>query len=525
METVESIIKHYQGALDRFLPIVQKRSKKTYIGAAIALITLQRIYSYFRVPKNLRHLSKIPFFSMAKAQYNREPPHIRYKKITQTAIIEGGGIYVSKIPFDWTVFVANPMVAKHVLMKAESNPKSHDFLDIMGPNSPFVRFLGYDTVGIINGQSWKRQRKVMNPAFHRSMPIKTMASVMPSLFSAIEKKEGEVLVSELMKDFTLDVLGLTIFGFEFKALQGDPELWTSTYSLVNDGLFDPLLNVMGSFSFLLTLIFPEKRKQMNAVTRMNAKLAQLIEEKRQEVIKGIHANKPENEKDLVTLMLEAEQANERIKDEELRHNVAGFFLAGHDTTAHTLSFCLYNLAKNKDVQNKLRQEIIAVLGDDPVDIEPTLEELKQMEYLNLVIKENLRHSGPADSLLPRVAREDIAINGTFIPKGSTINLDIYAIHHDPKYWTDAEEFIPERFDIGGEQENHEGLTWLPFSNGARQCIGMNFSLTEQRLLLTMLLRKYEVDISQKSIHYDRVVINDINTKAPDSLGLIFTKRY
>lgn len=104
-------------------------------------------------------------------------------------------------------------------------------------------------------------------------------------------------------------------------MQGDPENWTSTYALVNEGLFDPLLNVMGSFSFLLTLLFPEKRKQMDAVSRLNAKLAQLAEQKRKEVQEGLHADKPENEKDLVTLMLEAEQANEAIKDEELRVSI------------------------------------------------------------------------------------------------------------------------------------------------------------------------------------------------------------
>lgn len=525
MEIAETVIKSYQFALDKLLPAIQKNTKKSYIGAAIALITLQRIFSYFRAPKKLRHITSIPFFAMAKSHYNREPPHSRFKRLIYPAISKNGGLYVSKIPFDWTVHIASPIAAKHVLMKAESNPKSHDFLDMMGPNSPFVQFLGYDTVGIANGQDWKRQRKVLNPAFHRSMPIKTMASVIPSLFSYIEKNNGTVSISLLMKDFTLDILGLAIFGFEFKALQGDPENWTSTYALVNEGLFDPLLNVMGSFSFLLTLLFPEKRKQMDAVSRLNAKLAQLAEQKRKEVQEGLHADKPENEKDLVTLMLEAEQANEAIKDEELRHNIAGFFLAGHDTTAHTLSFCLYNLAKNKAVQQKLRQEIINHMGDEPMDVEPTLEQLKEMEYLNLVIKENLRLAGPADNLLPRVAKEDIIIDGTLIPKGTTLNIDIFAIHHDPRYWADADQFIPERFAKGGEQENHEGLTWLPFSNGARQCIGMNFSLTEQRLVLAMLVRKYEISVPENSIHYDHVIIGDASTRAPDSLELSFTKRY
>ncbi|KAG1440295.1 hypothetical protein G6F56_011982 [Rhizopus delemar] len=92
-------------------------------------------------------------------------------------------------------------------------------------------------------------------------------------------------------------------------------------------------------------------------------------------------------------MLEAEEMEEEVTSNiELRHNIAGLFLAGHDTTAHTLSACLYNFAKNKiqDVQHKLRQEVFDILGDTPMDVVPTLEQLKAMEYLNLVLKENLQ---------------------------------------------------------------------------------------------------------------------------------------
>ncbi|CAO3680746.1 unnamed protein product [Rhizopus stolonifer] len=160
-----------------------------------------------------------------------------------------------------------------------------------------------------------------------------------------------------------------------------------------------------------------------------------------------------------------------------------------------------------------------------MDVVPTLDQLKAMEYLNLVLKENLRHNGPADNLLPRIAKEDIIVDGTLIPKGTTVNIDIYAIHHDLKNWEDVEKFIPERFAKGGEHDVHEGLTWLPFSNGARQCIGMSFSLTEQRLILAMMVRRYEISISKDSIHYDHIIMNETTTKAPDSLELIFTKRY
>ncbi|EIE80372.1 hypothetical protein RO3G_05077 [Rhizopus delemar RA 99-880] len=525
MEIAEFALESYRSTLEKILPVLQKKSKKSYIGAAITLIVLHRIYSYFKVPKRFQHLPKLSYFPSAKSIFNNEPIYDRYKRLVFPVIKENNGIYVSKISFDWTVYIANPVAAKHVLLKADLYPKSHDFLKMLGSNSPVVQFLGYDSVGLTNGHVWKNQRKLMNPAFHRSMPINTMSTVIPDLFFVIEKENGTIAVPSVMRDFTLDVLGLTVFGFDFKALKGDPDEWTKTFTLANEGLFDPILNIFGPFSFILTAIFPKRREQLKAVAKLNGKLEQLIHQKRMEIENGAYSNTPENEKDLVALMLEAEKRGEGLtNDLELRHNIAGFFLAGHDTTANALSFCFYNLAKNKHVQNKLRQEIISVLGDDPKDVVPTLDQLKEMPYLNLVLKENLRLNGPADNILPRVAAKDMVVDGTFIPKGATVNIDIYGIHHNPKFWNNPDDFIPERLDENGEQDSHDGLTWLPFGNGARQCLGMNFSLTEQRLLLVMMIRKYEIDVPKDSIHYERVIFGS-ETTPPNSLELTFKKRY
>ncbi|KAG1046989.1 hypothetical protein G6F43_010543 [Rhizopus delemar] len=463
---------------------------------------------------------------MAKSFLTCEPPYSRFKRITFPAIQEGNGFYVSKIPIDWTVYVANPVAAKQLLMKSNNFPKSHRGFDIVGEKSPAAQFVGRDSVVLSNGEVWKKQRKIMNPVFHRSMPIKTVASLVPLLFSAIEEANGRIHITPRMKDFTLDALGLTILDFEFKALQGDPDHWTSTYRLVMLTLFDPILNVFSALERLLVYVYPKRRRSANAVAKLNAKFDRLIDKKREELQNGVFSNKPDNEKDLVTLMLEAGmQEDISITNEELRHHMSLLFLAGYDSTSNTLSFCLYHLAKNKRVQQKLREEIINILGDDDMDIVPSLEELKQMKYMNMVIKENLRLNMPVDLSLPRKTAEDTFLADTFIPKDTTISVDVGALHRDPKSWKDPDEFVPERFEADGEQKDHEGLTWVPFSNGTRQCIGMNFSLMKQRLTLTMLLRKYEVDLPKDSIHYDHIVHERPVYICPESLELIFTKRY
>lgn len=91
-------------------------------------------------------------------------------------------------------------------------------------------------------------------------------------------------------------------------------------------------------------------------------------------------------------------------------------------------------------------------------------------------------------MLARNVVEGINIAGTYIPKGQRISIDFNAIHMNPAIWHNPEEFIPERFQKGGEHEQIEGFSWVPFSNGSRQCIGMNFSLAEQKVVLSMLCK-------------------------------------
>lgn len=95
-------------------------------------------------------------------------------------------------------------------------------------------------------------------------------------------------------------------------------------------------------------------------------------------------------------------------------------------------------------------------------------------------------------MIPRIAAEDTDLSGTFIPKGTAVNVNIFSIHHSSKFWTHGEEFNPDRFAEGGEGdgEHVDGRIWLPFSTGARQCIGMGFSLYEQRVLLSMLCKSF-----------------------------------
>ncbi|CAO3654865.1 unnamed protein product [Mucor fragilis] len=410
-------------------------------------------------------------------------------------------------------------------MKTDNFPKTHQFFSNSGDDTPLAMLLGKENVAVSNAEVWRKQRRIMNPAFHRSRPIKTFGSVMPFLFSAIDENPDKVMISKQIKGFTLDALGLSVFGFDFQSLRGDPQNWADTYHTVMSNIFNPMSSLLIRFSFIWRLISTKFVQIQKATDRLLSMMENLADEKRRQILNGEMEDLADQEKDLLTMMIEADiEEGTKTTTTQLRQNIAFFLFAGHDTTANAISLCIYNLAKNPDIQQKLREEVSGILGNDPtVDTVPTLDDLKQMTYLDLVIKENLRRSGPVDRIVSRDATEDFIINGTHIPKGTQLNIDIGSLHFNPKLWHNPEEFIPERFAPGGENDSHEGFAYLPFGHGARQCIGMHFSLIEQKVVIAMLVKKYFIEVPKDSIHYDDIKFDMPMTISPESLELKFTK--
>jgi cytochrome P450 len=160
-------------------------------------------------------------------------------------------------------------------------------------------------------------------------------------------------------------------------------------------------------------------------------------------------------------------------------------VAGHETTASALGFVLYVLGKYPHVQQKLVEEIESVCGMDKT---PTYEQLNSMEYLYDIIRETMRLYSPVGGVTPKIAAEDTEICGYHIPKGTLINMSLWSVHHSEVYYgPTVNEFRPERWQ-GEEGKKIHKFAHVPFSAGARVCIGNNFSLVEQKLFLIKLLQ-------------------------------------
>ncbi|CAG8473344.1 4914_t:CDS:2 [Cetraspora pellucida] len=191
------------------------------------------------------------------------------------------------------------------------------------------------------------------------------------------------------------------------------------------------------------------------IDRLNNLLEDIIKEKRKSLAAG------QSNGDLLELMLKAceDSDNPTLSDIELRHNLAIFMVAGHDTTATALSTLLYLLAVHKDVQRKAREEVLKILDDN---LTPSAEQHASLKYLNMVIRENLRLYPPVPTLPLRVLTEDLKYKNFLLPAGTFIGLFLYGIQNSSKLWENPEKFLPERFE-----NEHENYSWLAFGGGSR----------------------------------------------------------
>ena len=189
--------------------------------------------------------------------------------------------------------------------------------------------------------------------------------------------------------------------------------------------------------------------------------------------------------DLLTRLMQArdEETGEPLSEDLLRDELITTFFAGHETTARTMTFTWYALAKNPEVAERLHAELDSVLGDHS----PTLNDLHQLPYTLQVIKEVLRLYPPAPFYIRDALAEDKL--GDFETHGLPVLMSPYYTHRHPDFWEHPLEFNPDRWTPEQESKMHP-YAYHPFAAGQRVCIGNNFSLLESHILLALLAREY-----------------------------------
>ncbi|KAI8646173.1 cytochrome P450 [Parasitella parasitica] len=280
-------------------------------------------------------------------------------------------------------------------------------------------------------------------------------------------------------------------------------LYKEAFSIVRD----PLVYLFPAYTRIPSKYIPYRNRARKANENLRKILSDIIIDRKRKirdnhlVLSNDLNSSGADEPDLLTLMIMAAEDghvpnNSYLTDGELVSNLAVFF-------------------------------VLHVLGDSPEDIIPTREELKQMEYLDNCIHETMRINPPTSGNLPRVVTKDTNLGGFFVPKETRISIELYSVHHITKYWDNPEEFNPDRFDKKSTNYRKDAI-WMPFGYGPRTCIGQNFSLSEQRVVQAMMLKRYTWTLAPNSEHRHGLKNANgggIGLLGPESLKIKLTRRY
>jgi cytochrome P450 len=332
-----------------------------------------------------------------------------------------------------------------------------------------------------DGETWLRQRRIAQPAFHRQKIIALGASMVRSAEAAATGFRAHVrsgravdVASEMMK-LTLRIAGETLLSTD---VSGEAETVGRALTVM---LHEARRRIIASYSLPLSIPTPRNRRLTEAMGALDRLVYRLIHERRKS------GGGPE---DLLSMLLSARDADtgEAMTDKQLRDEVLTIFVAGHETTANALAWTFYLLSKYPAAARKIRAELAEVLGGRS----PSVDDLPRLKYTSMVLDESMRLYPPA-WMFTRAARTDDEIGGYFIPKGSFLFLSPYIVHRKPSLWDDPEGFDPERF-APERAASIPRFAYFPFGGGPRQCIGNTFAIMESVLLLAVFMQKYRLDL-------------------------------
>ena len=371
------------------------------------------------------------------------------------------------------VWVTDPALVERILLhEAESFPKTPLEKRI------FVATLG-DGILTSQGPSWRWQRRAAAPLFRHQ----DLVAHVPAI---AEAGQGQLRDWQVGPPSTVRPVDRNMTDLTY-------QVFTRTLLAGADRADGDILKARGA-EFLSRISWeiawamlrmpqwvwhPAKRSMRRAAEEMRAAVRRIIAARRQTAL-----GEGEPGRDILGRLLAARDAEtgEPMSDEQVIDNLLTFILAGHETTAKALTWTLYLLARAPEWQERVRSEVEAVCGAEPV----AARHLDALKVTSRVLKESMRLYPPAP-VLSRMVGRDLDLGGHRLSAGTLIVMPVFAIHRHRRLWDDPDRFDPDRF-LPEAEANHLRTQFMPFGFGSRTCIGMAFAMIEATVLLATLVR-------------------------------------
>jgi cytochrome P450 len=322
------------------------------------------------------------------------------------------------------------------------------------------------------GDSWLRQRRLSQPAFHRERVAsyaKIMTDYAQQMLATWSDGETRDVHQEMMR-LTLRIVVRALFNVETEEV----------------GKISFAMNVLMRNSTGIRLLLPPVARYLPTPAMIEFRRAvRHMDETVYRIIAARRAAEGDSG-DLLSMLMQArDEDGSRMNDKQLRDEVMTFLLAGHETTALALSWTWHLLVQNPEVEEKLHAELDGVL----VGRAPVFSDLPALRYTERVIKESMRLYPPAWSLARTVVKE-FEVGGYRIPAGANVVMSQWIMHRDPRYFPEPEKFDPDRW-LPERLQKLPRFAYFPFGGGPRQCIGASFAMMEATLLLATIAQHFQ----------------------------------
>ncbi|XP_068307998.1 carotene epsilon-monooxygenase, chloroplastic-like [Pyrus communis] len=389
--------------------------------------------------------------------------------------------------------VSDPAIAKHVLRNYGKYAKG-----LVAEVSEFLFGSGF---AIAEGPLWTARRRAVVPSLHK----KYLSVIVDRVFCKcaerlVEKLQRDALngtavnMEDRFSQLTLDVIGLSLFNYNFDSLNAYSPVIESVYTALKEAELRstdilPYWKVDVLRKIIPRQIKAEKAVQVirSSVEELIAKCKEIVEAEGERIDEEEYIN--DTDPSILRFLL---ASREEVSSEQLRDDLLSMLVAGHETTGSVLTWTLYLLSKNPHTLVKAQEEVDKVLRGQ----RPSYDDIKNLKYLTRCIMESLRLFPHPPVLIRRAQVADVLPGNYKVNAGQDIMISVYNIHRSSKVWERAEEFVPERFDLEGSvpNETNTDFRFIPFSGGPRKCVGDQFALLEATVALTIFIQNLNFEL-------------------------------
>ncbi|KAK0182082.1 hypothetical protein PV327_000251 [Microctonus hyperodae] len=342
------------------------------------------------------------------------------------------------------------------------------------------------------GDSWHFQRKLLTPTFHGGLQQAYLKSVIREASTMVTCLQGEIGkifdIVPYAKRAAVDMICESSMGYHINAQTNFLNDYVVAVEKMTSIIQTRFTNIWISLDsiFQRTALGKEHEEALKAI---HGFVDNVIAERKAEWKVNHDGNFNEftsKKKALLDLLLDYSQNEDGdLSDKDIRDQVNTFMFAGHDTVATSITWILYTLGQNREYQDKILEEYKTIVGND----ELTLEKLNKLTWLEACVKETWRLY-PVVPLIARQIYQPLKLMNHDIPIGSTVLVNTFMLHRDPRHFPQPENFIPERFLPSAPKP--PAFAYIPFSAGSRNCIGWKFATMVVKVSIISLLRAYEI---------------------------------